>query len=129
MARTTPDRSARRRAHAAGRRAEWIALAWLMLKGYRPLDLRVALAGGEIDLVMRRGTTLAFVEVKARAELHAAREAIDGRKRRLFSQAVRAWLARHPGCAGLTLRADAVFLGRRAWPEHLPDAFTIEGMT
>ena len=127
MDRTTPERSARRRAYASGRRAEWIALAWLMLKGYRPLDLRVALAGGEIDLVVRRGGTRAFVEVKARAELRAAREAIDARKRRLFSRAVRAWLARHPACAGLTLRADAVFLGRGAWPEHVPDAFAIEG--
>lgn len=124
MDRTTPERSARRRAYASGRRAEWIALAWLMLKGYRPLDLRVALAGGEIDLVVRRGGTLAFVEVKARAELRAAREAIDARKRRLFSRAVRAW---HPACTGLTLRADAVFLGRGAWPEHVPDAFAIEG--
>ncbi|AWN34340.1 YraN family protein [Methylobacterium radiodurans] len=128
MDRTTPDRTARRRAYASGRRAEWLALAWLMLKGYRPLDLRVALAGGEIDLVVRRGSNLVFVEVKARAELHAAREAIDARKRRLFSRAVRAWLARHPACAGLTLRADAVFIGRRAWPEHRPDAFPIEGM-
>ncbi len=128
MDRTTPDRCARRRAYAAGRRAEWLALAWLMLKGYRPLDLRVALAGGEIDLVVRRGGTLAFVEVKARADLSTAREAIDARKRRLFSRAARAWLARHPRCTGLTLRADAVFLGRGVWPEHLPDAFPIEGM-
>lgn len=120
--------TARRRAtHLRGRRAEWLALAALMLKGYRPLALRVALAGGEIDLIVRRGGTVAFVEVKARASLADARSAIGAVKKRRFARAVRAWLARNPACANLTLRADAVFIGRGAWPEHLPDAFPLDG--
>lgn len=124
-----PDPALRRRAtYLRGHRAEWLALAALMLKGYRPLARRVGLAGGEIDLIMRRGRTIVFVEVKARASLDEARGAIGAVKRRRFSRAVRAWIARHPWSAGLTLRADAVFLGGRAWPEHLPDAFAIEGL-
>ena len=120
--------AARRRAtELRGRRAEWLALLALVLKGYRPLALRVVLAGGEIDLIVRRGGPIAFVEVKARESLDEARAAIGAVKRRRFSKAVRAWLARHPACAGLTLRADAVFIGRRTWPEHRPDAFPIEG--
>ncbi|MDP4023210.1 YraN family protein [Methylobacterium sp. NEAU 140] len=118
----------RRAAHRRGHRAEWLALVALMLKGYRPLARRVSAAGGEIDLIVRRGGTLAFVEVKARARLDDAREAIDAAKRRRFSRAVRAWVGRHPWSAGLTLRADAVFLGGRAWPAHLPGAFEIEGL-
>ena len=86
------------------------------------------LGGGEIDLIVRRGDTIAFVEVKARARIDDAREAIGAVKRRRFSKAVRAWIARHPGCADLTLRADAVFVGRGRWPEHRPDAFTLEGL-
>lgn len=122
-----PDPALRRRAtYLRGHRAEWLALVALMLKGYRPLARRVSLAGGEIDLIVRRGRTIAFVEVKARANLDEARAAIGGVKRRRFSRAVRAWVGRHPWSAGLTLRADAVFLGRGAWPEHLPDAFAIE---
>jgi putative endonuclease len=53
--------------------------------------------------------------------------AIDGAKRRRFSRAVRAWVARNPWAADRTLRADAVFTtppGRR--PRHLPAAFEIE---
>lgn len=128
----------RRATYLRGRRAEWLALAALMLKGYRPLALRVSLAGGEIDLIVRRGGTIAFVEVKARARLADAQEAIGPDKRRRFSRAVRAWVARHPFSAGLTLRADAVFLGQGAswggvswlgaWPRHLADAFPIEGL-
>jgi putative endonuclease len=97
-----------------------------MLKGYRPLGRRVALAGGEIDLIVRRGDTVAFVEVKARANVDDARIAISAAKRERFSRAVRAWIARHPWSAGLTLRADAMFVGEGRWPEHCPAAFDIE---
>lgn len=119
---------ARRAAYLRGHRAEWLALAALMLRGYRPLGRRVALAGGEIDLIVRRGGTLVFVEVKARAKLDDARLAIGAVKRQRFSRAARAWIARHPWSAGLTLRADAVFVGGGRWPEHCPAAFTLEGL-
>ena len=106
--------------------AERVALLWLMAKGYRPLARRYAASGGEIDLVMRRGGTIAFVEVKARATMEGARASIDGAKRRRVRLAARAWLARHPWAAGLTLRADAVFLAPGAWPAHVEDAFGLD---
>ncbi|GJD51039.1 hypothetical protein OPKNFCMD_3790 [Methylobacterium crusticola] len=125
---TLPDPAARRRRATVlrGRRAEMLALAVLALKGYRPLATRFAAAGGEIDLIVRRGGVVAFVEVKARPTLEAAAEAITARKRRLFSRAARAWITRHPWSAGLTLRADAVFVAPRRWPRHVVSAFEIE---
>ncbi|EHP73067.1 YraN family protein, partial [Methylorubrum extorquens] len=85
------DPEARRRAtHGRGLSAEGLALLALMLKGYRPLARRFAAAGGEIDLIVRRGRTIAFVEVKARATLDAAATAIDARKRARVSRAARA---------------------------------------
>lgn len=120
--------AARRAAYRRGHRAEWLALLALVLRGYVPVARRVSLAGGEIDLIVRRGGTLVFVEVKARARLDEAREAIGAVKRRRFSKAVRAWVSRHPSTAAMTLRADAVFVGGRGWPEHCPAAFVIEGL-
>lgn len=123
-----PDPAHRRRAtHGRGLSAETLALLALMLKGYRPLARRFAAAGGEIDLIVRRGRTVAFVEVKARPTLEAAAVAIDARKRARMSRAARAWLARRPLAADLTLRADAVFVAPRRWPRHLPNAFELEG--
>lgn len=129
---TTPERppkdAARRHAtHGRGLSGETRALVALMLKGYWPLARRYGAAGGEIDLVMRRGRTVAFVEVKARATLATALAAIDGRKRARFSRAVRAWITAHPACAGLTLRADAVLVVPGRWPAHVADAFPLDG--
>ncbi len=78
-----PD--AKRRANRFGRRAEWIAAAWLTLKGYRIVARRFSVAGGEIDIVARRGDVVAFVEVKARPGLDEAATAIGEAKRRRLS--------------------------------------------
>ena len=87
------QRAAKRRAHVFGLRAEWIALAWLTLRGYRILARRYSAAGGEIDIIARRGTTVAFVEVKARPILDEAAIAIDEIKTAdaLLQRAARAW--------------------------------------
>lgn len=122
----TRVRERRRATFLRGHRAEGIALLYLLCKGYRPLARRYAAAGGEIDLVVMRGDTIAFVEVKARSAMDDALSAITPAKRRRFSSAVRAWLARHPWAAGKTWRADAVFVAPRRWPRHIVSAFDLE---
>ncbi|SCY35540.1 YraN family protein [Microvirga guangxiensis] len=116
----------RRATFLRGHRAEWIALLFLIAKGYRPLARRYAAAGGEIDLIMRRGDTIAFVEVKARGLMDNALSAITATKRQRFSRAARAWLARHPHAQGKTWRADAVFIAPKRWPQHIVSAFELE---
>ena len=116
----------RRAANAFGRRAEWAATALLLAKGYRVLARNVTVRGGEIDLVVRRGSTVAFVEVKARPDLAAALASITEAKRRRIARAARVWLTRNPWAAALTLRGDGIFLAHRRWPRHIPDAFSLE---
>ena len=124
----TPARpaKARRRAHRFGLRAESVAALLLRLKGYHALDRRFAAAGGEIDLVVRRGTTIAFVEVKARDDLDVAAIAINEAKRRRIGRAARVWLARNPWAAALNLRGDAVFVAPGRLPRHLAAAYRLE---
>jgi putative endonuclease len=116
----------RRATYMRGHLAEHMALALLVLKGYRLLARRYSASGGEVDLIVKRGDTIAFVEVKAREAMDNALVAIGAQKRQRFSRAARAWLARNRWAAGKTLRADAVFIAPGRWPRHLPAAFEME---
>ena len=66
-----------------GRRGERRAAWFYRFRGYRIVARNVRLAAGEIDLVARRGRTLAIVEVKTRQSLAAGEgyEAVNRRKR------------------------------------------------
>jgi len=113
------------RAQRTGLRAEALAALVLVLKGYRIVARRYAAAGGEIDLIARRGDTVAFVEVKARAQLEDAHAAISQQKAARMARCARHWLARSPWAAGLTLRCDAVFLAPRRLPRHVPAVLSL----
>ncbi len=108
----------RRDAERGGRRAEWLAALWLRLKGWTILAQRVRTPLGEVDLVARRGRTLAFVEVKARASAAEAELALDEYRLRRVAAAAEA-LAQRYGRPGDDLRVDAVFIVRRRLPRHL----------
>src|SRR6202042_3959013 len=126
MGNSASERKERRRdAHLYGLKAESIAALLLRLKGYTILARRFVVSGGEIDLVARRGDSIACVEVKARADLEVAAIAIGATKQRRISRAARVWLMRNPWAAGLTLRGDAVFVARRRLPRHEPDAYRL----
>ncbi len=101
-----------------GRRAEWIAAIWLMAKGYRLLARRAQTPGGEIDLVMRRGDSLVFVEVKARATLDTGLAALHPAAQRRCQAAAR-WLSPRFGWPGATIRHDAVLIRPWALPRLL----------
>ena len=49
-----------------GESAEVLAEHWLRKKGYRILERNIRLPGGELDMIVRHGDMLVFVEVKAR---------------------------------------------------------------
>jgi len=114
----TDDIGKRRRALAAGHRAEALAALYLRLKGYRILARRYAASGGEIDLIAQKSDAIAFVEVKIRPDLEAALTAIDRAKCRRISRAGAHWLAANPWAAHFTLRGDALCLVPWRWPRH-----------
>ena len=123
---TRRDAHSRRASLRLGLRAEWIASLWLMLKWYQVLERRYLVKGGEIDLIVRRGATVALVEVKARATFEQAEVAIDAAKIRRISRAARVWLARNPWAATATLRGDAIFIASGRLPRHTPNAYMLQ---
>jgi putative endonuclease len=117
----------RRRAEWRGRRAEALAVLLLRLKGYRILARRLRLPAGEIDIVAARGRVVAFIEVKARADLTVALESVSLRQRRRLRGAAAQFIARDPRHVAADLRFDLVLVapGRFSvtWPRHVVDAW------
>jgi putative endonuclease len=109
----------RRHAQRRGRRGEGFAAWWLRLKGYRILERDLRCPVGEIDLIARRGATLAIVEVKARPDQAGAAEAISLRQRRRIVAAVGWYLQRRPELAAAQIRFDAVLIAPGRLPQHL----------
>jgi putative endonuclease len=112
-------RAAKRRDQRFGRFAEAASAIALRLRGFRILDRRVRLAGGEIDLVARRGDLVIFVEVKARPTAARAGEALTVGKLRKVESAIRLWLSRRPDLAGASLRLDGMLVTPWRWPRHV----------
>jgi putative endonuclease len=112
----------REAAEKRGRGAETLACWYLRLHGWRILARRARVRGGEVDIIARRGRTLAFVEVKARATEAAASFALDDwRLRRVVTAAER--LAPRYMRAGDDVRIDALLIVPGRWPRHLADVW------
>jgi len=109
------------KARLAGRRQEIVAALILMLKGYRILGFRLKTPEGEIDLLAQRGDTLAVVEVKSRATIEAALEAVGPAQRQRLKRAARAIASRR--AMRPNVRLDLVALAPGSWPRHIPDAW------
>lgn len=113
------------RAERSGRLAETLAAWAYRFRGFEILDRRFKAAGGEIDLVARKGALLVFVEVKRRAEIDAALFAVTYKNRRRLEQAVRSWLAKHPRLAQSDMRYDIAAVA--GWRVKIAEAAWREG--
>lgn len=116
----------RRRAWAFGLAAETAAAMFLRLKGYRIVERRHRNPRGEIDLIARRGKTLVFAEVKARAEEETAVAAVTPRQRRRIERAAAGFLARRNVPPDAAVRFDLIAVSPWRLPRHIPDAWRPE---
>lgn len=119
-------REAKLRARAFGMRAEYVALVWLLARGWRVIARNYRTANGEIDLIAARRGVIAFVEVKARPAIDEARTAITHEKRRRISRAASHWLARNGWAMGYTLRGDAIFIAPLKLPAHVENVYELD---
>jgi len=126
MARREADPS-RLAAYRRGLSAESLAAWSYRLRLCRVLARRYRTPVGEIDLIVRRGRTIIFVEVKRRGTELGAIEAVTARARKRIARAAELWLAAHPQAAGFDLRFDIVLISPGRLPRHISSAFDGEG--
>jgi putative endonuclease len=114
-----------------GIRGELAAMEFLISRGWELEAHRFRLGRHDLDLVMRRGNLIAFVEVKTRrsAVCGMAVESVSALKRRILGRVATLWRVRY-GRAGDTYRFDVVAVeerGRgRLVVEQVEDAWRLE---
>lgn len=103
-----------------GKAGENCVACWLEEKGYEILERNFHSRYGEIDIIAKRGTYIAFVEVKTRApnSLVSPLEAITPAKQRKLTATAMEYLRQNP--SKLQPRFDAVAVCSRG------DVLTVE---
>ena len=113
--------------YKAGHFAEKVALIFLMMRGYWPVAMNFVVGrgtgAGEVDLIVKRGKTLVFVEVKKRPNEEKARLAIHPKNQLRIARTSEVFLARNPKYKGFNIRYDAVFISPKHFPKHLKNAW------
>lgn len=112
----------RAQAEQQGRKAEWLAAWWLRLQGWRILAQRVKLKAGEVDLIARKGRTVAFIEVKWRKDASQLGQAIDAYRLRRVARAAEMLSANYAGPED-DLQIDVILMAPRKWPRRIANAW------
>src|SRR6478752_882865 len=113
-----------------GELGERIAERWLKRKGWRLVQRRFRIGHRDIDLIVTRDDTVAFVEVKARrgVEFGDPVEAVNWSKQKELARSASVWIDRH-GRPSESYRFDVVGIlveGERVRVRHVPNAFSIQ---
>jgi putative endonuclease len=106
--------------YSAERRALW----WYRLRGWRILGENVWAGGNELDLIVRRGSTLRFVEVKEKkgTRFGDPLEMMTAEKQRRLRRAAASWLGARPDLRGLSVGFDVIAV-RGGRIQRVPQAF------
>ncbi len=114
---------------AFGELGERIAERWLRRSGWRVVHRRFRSGHRDIDLVVERDGTVAFVEVKARRGTRFGQpiEAVNWRKQRELARSAKVWIDRH-GRPPESYRFDVVGVlldGEHVRVRHVENAFEL----
>jgi len=107
-----------------GREGEDAALAHLSGHGLQLVERNFLCKGGEIDLIMRDGEQLVFVEVRRRADLRhgGAAASVTPHKQRRMVHAAQLFLQRYRQTPPCRFDVVAIDAGRLAWLQNVLQA-------
>ena len=97
-----------------GAKAERMVMWYLVFRGYRLLEHNYTVGHKEIDLIMRKRGTIAFVEVKARRKIDGRfppHLSVDAVKRKNIVSAAKVYVLREK-LSGFILRFDVAEVDR-----------------
>ena len=115
----------RERAERRGRVAEWIAMCFLMAKGYRILGHRLRTPYGEVDIAAWKRGVLVIIEVKARSTYDAGAYALTPASQDRIARAASV-LAGRWRLTAAPIRYDLIVVGSGLLPRHERGAWFAE---
>jgi len=109
----------------AGRRAENLACLYLRLKGYRILERRFKVRGGEVDIIAQKKNIIAMIEVKQRASASAAQMSVSADNQSRLMDAAEIYINQNRKLHGtdFELRYDFFYVIGRWNVQHITNAF------
>ena len=113
----------------SGKFAEFLAVTYFLAHGYS-LVKRNYITGkgtgaGEIDLIVKRGKLLVFVEVKKRTNLETAAYAISSAQQQRLWKAAENFVQTHAEFADCEIRFDAFLVAFPLKFKHISDAWRL----
>jgi putative endonuclease len=107
----------RARAEHRGRVAEWVAMLFLIAKGYRILGHRLRTPYGEVDIAAWKSRVLVIAEVKARSTYDAGAYALTPQGQSRIARAAQT-LAGRWRLTAAPMRFDLIVVGAGLLPRH-----------
>lgn len=102
-----PSHSKKKINYFKGLLAEYLAMCYYTLAGYRLLKHRHQSHFGEIDIIMAKGKMIVFIEVKYRHNRQYIAESISPRQQQRILRAAEGFLAAHRKFGHYRPRIDA----------------------
>lgn len=115
--------SLKNKSYLFGFYCEYVAAFLFCLKGYRVLKHRYKTQYGEIDLIVKRGSLIVFVEVKGRIEEDRFDYAVLPKARRRIERTAQAFIQEHIKFMTCEMRFDVVFIKPFSFPKHIKRAW------
>ncbi len=114
-------------AREQGQQAEKTACQYLRKKGLALYQANYRCRHGEIDLIMRDGSTLVFIEVRYRSSncFGSGAETVDRRKQKRIIAAAAHYLQMKPEQSRRPARFDVIFMQSAKNIHWIKDAFRI----
>ena len=119
----------RRAREIEGRKAEDHVACWLKLRGWKILAERFKVSEGEVDLIARRKSIIAFVEVKQREKLPQREDIVTQTNITRVMDAAEVWVGRNFDVIGpdFEIRFDLAMIEGRVHPlakvKYIENAF------
>lgn len=113
--------------YKSGHFAEILALWLLRIKGYRKVRMNYFIGrgngAGEVDLIMSKGKTIVFIEVKKRTSLTDASYAILPKQQKRIRRTAEVFIKNNNRYSDYNIRFDAVLISFPFCFCHLKNAF------